>query len=216
MISHVLFDFDGTLVDSADGILATLRKCIDAEALAYVVEPSRGLIGPPLRAMIERVVGPGAATIDRIEAAFRAEYDARGYLSTSPYPGIPTVLDRFRQAGVRMHIVTNKRRAPLLRILERLGWQRQFESLNTLDTTPGAASKSAVAARVLADHGLEPAAASMIGDSADDCNAARDNGMPFAWVNWGYGRDLPLGPRDVLLADAGELLNYVLASADRG
>jgi len=214
-MNHVLFDFDGTLVDSADGILATLRKCIEREGLG-VFAPSRSLIGPPLRTMIECVLGPDTAVIDRIEAAFRSEYDMHGYLATSPYPGIPAVLDRLRQAGVKMHIVTNKRRAPLLRILEALGWQPHFESLNTLDTTPGAASKSAVAARLIADHRLEAAAAVMIGDSADDWHAAHDNGIRFALAEWGYGRDLPVGPSDVVLSDAGELLNYILASPDRG
>jgi phosphoglycolate phosphatase len=210
MFDHVLCDFDGTLVDSADGILRSLRKCIEHAGLPVLVEPSRALIGPPLRSMIASVIGPSQAAITTIEAAFRSEYDQNGYLLTTPFPGISQALHDLGARGVGLHIVTNKRLIPVRRILDTLGWSEHFSSVSTLDSTLEASSKSDVVARLLPKLDVPLQSVIIVGDSLDDRLAAEANGIEFAWASWGYGHDPSLRASGCPLTGAGDLVRRVL------
>jgi phosphoglycolate phosphatase len=210
MFKHVLCDFDGTLVDSADGILVTIRKCIERAGLAVVVEPSRDLIGPPLRRMISAVIGSEHAAMADIEKDFRTEYDERGYLLTVSYPGIPQALKDLHKGGVTLHLVTNKRLIPVRQILEQFGWNHYFQSVNTLDSTAGASSKSDVVALLLARLDVSLDTVMIVGDTLDDWLAAQANGISFAWASWGYGRDPTLKICGQPLTGSGDFVQHVL------
>jgi len=211
MIKHVLCDFDGTLVDSSPGILETLKSCIDRERLSYRIEPSRHLIGPPLRSMISKVIDADSMTIDRIETAFRREYDESGYRRTAVYPGIAKALECLKARGVTLHIVSNKRRVPLLSILETESWMDNFLTINTLDSTPGASSKSDVVCSVLRSLSISRDTALLVGDSLDDQIAAARNDIQFAWASWGYGKDEVLRSAGKPLVDAMDLVQRVFS-----
>jgi len=211
MIDHVLCDFDGTIVDSSAGILATLRNCIAREGLSYRVEPSNRLIGPPLRSMICEVVDADSMTIDRLETEFRREYDEIGYRLTSAYPGISQALQSLKARGVGLHIVSNKRRTPLLRILEAEDWGDLFLTVNTLDTTCESRTKSDVVRAVLRAQSIALGTVILVGDSLDDRLAAESNQIPFAWASWGYGRDESLRNAGRTLADANDLVQFVFS-----
>jgi phosphoglycolate phosphatase len=210
MYKHVFCDFDGTLVDSVDGILDSLRTCVERAGIAVRVEPTRGLIGPPLCTLIDEVIGAGHASRKAIEAAFCAEYDERGYLSTRPFPGVEQALQAMRAGGVSLHLVSNKRYAPVQRILAMLGWSSSFTSINTLDSTPGASSKSDVVRWLVDERCVPRDTALMIGDSLDDQRAAADNAVAFAWASWGYGRHRKLRESKVQLGGARDLVSHVL------
>jgi phosphoglycolate phosphatase len=208
--THAFCDFDGTLVDSSDGILRSLQKCIERAGLAVLVEPSRALIGPPLRSMIATVVGPDLESIAIIESAFRSEYDGHGYLLTNPYPGMGDALQTLRARGVSLHIVSNKRLIAVRQILDTLGWNGYFASVWTLDSTAGAASKSDVLAKLLAQLAVPLDSAIMVGDTLDDRLAAEASGMAFAWASWGYGQDPSLRAAGPPLIDAADFVRRVL------
>jgi phosphoglycolate phosphatase len=207
---HVLCDFDGTLVDSSDGIISSLRQCIERAGLPVRVEPSRDLIGPPLRSMIATVMGADHTGLADIETAYRCEYDEVGYLSTRPFPGIPEALLALIQNDVLLHIVTNKRLVPVRQILDMLNWNCYFASVCSLDSTFGAASKSDVVRSLLQALDASPNRVLMVGDSLDDRIAAEANGISFAWVTWGYGRDPSLRAHGRLLGAACDLVSLVL------
>ena len=210
MFSHVFCDFDGTLVDSSDGILQSLQTCIDRAGLSVLIEPSRALIGPPLRSMIASVIGPNPADISSVESAFRAEYDDHGYLLTTPFPGIEMALRDLRTQGVSLHIVTNKRLIPVRQILETLRWTGYFSSISTLDSTARAASKGDVVARLLAKLDVPIDSVILVGDSLDDRLAAEANGIAFAWASWGYGQDPSLRAAGLPLVEVSDLVHRVL------
>jgi phosphoglycolate phosphatase len=204
VIERLLCDFDGTLVDSCASILETLRSCLAQLDLQPQTELSPSLIGPPLRSMVRTVLGPAHA--DRapaLESAFREEYDRRGHLRVHAYPGVDEVLPRLRDRGIALHLVTNKRILPTRLILERLGWGAWFASVHSLDSTPGAATKSDVVARMRLEMAWSAARAALVGDSPDDAAAARRNQLLFAWAGWGYGTRDALAGAQAAREDAG-------------
>lgn len=185
----VLFDFDGTLIDSAPGILASFGAALRATGLEPAVPLSAALIGPPLAKTAATLVGrddPDA--VQALVAAFRADYDAAGYRATAVYDGVPGMLAALGAAGIALYIVTNKRIAATRRILDHLGWTPRFAGVHALDgLQPPAPHKPALVAEVLRLEGLAAARSWMVGDSAEDRRSAETNGLRFFGAGWGYG-----------------------------
>jgi phosphoglycolate phosphatase len=192
----VLLDLDGTLVDSAPAILSTLRTACASCGVTPVVLLDETLIGPPLRAIVERVVGQkGSPIIARVEQAFRDAYDLTGYRDTISYPLFQDVLRQLRAAGHSLVLVTNKRRVPTLKILDLFDVAHEFDAVYTVDTfPPDRLSKSQLIARALVElPGAAPARAVMVGDTSEDQSASLANSIGFIAVTYGYG----FSPRDL-------------------
>jgi phosphoglycolate phosphatase len=192
MPADILFDLDGTLIDSSPGILASFARVLAAHGLAPAVPLEASLIGPPLAVTLRQVSGLGdtgdEALLARLVEAFKADYDTAGHLTTTVFPGVAAGLARLAGEGARLFIVTNKRMVPTKKILEALGLARHFAGIHTRDETePPAPSKSAVTRRVLARHAIDPARACFVGDSDEDAAAARENGLAFIHAHYGYG-----------------------------
>lgn len=201
----VLFDFDGTLIDSAPGILASFGAALRATGLTPAVPLSPSLIGPPLAQTAATLLGrDDPAAVQALVAAFRDDYDTSGYRATAVYDGIEAMLGGLHGAGITLHIVTNKRIAPTRRILEHLGWTPRFRGIYALDALdPPAPHKPALVTEVLRREGLAAPRCWMVGDSAEDRRAAETNGLRFYGAAWGYGA---AAAGDVALTDPAELL----------
>jgi phosphoglycolate phosphatase len=201
----VLFDFDGTLIDSAPGILASFGAALRATGLTPAVPLSPSLIGPPLAQTAATLLGrDDPAAVQALVAAFREDYDTAGYRATAVYDGIEAMLGGLHGAGITLHIVTNKRIAPTRRILEHLGWTPRFRGIYALDALdPPAPHKPALVTEVLQREGLAAPCCWMVGDSAEDRRAAETNGLRFYGAAWGYGA---AAAGDVALTDPAELL----------
>jgi len=216
MFQHVLFDLDGTLVDSADGVLSALRRCLGRAGLEPQVALTRALIGPPLPSMLATTSGSrDPAVLSALERDFRADYDAAGWQESPPYPGVPAALQALRRAGVELHLVTNKRMVPTLKILDANDWTGSFRTVNTLDTSGGAGNKSDVVARLLPGIGGGRGRVALVGDSLDDARAAAGNDIDFAWASWGYGAAPDLQSAGVRLENAHELVPHLLQQSVR-
>lgn len=190
LLHAIIFDLDGTLIDSAPSILASFRLVLKEVGITPRAPLTPSLIGPPLRQTLTAISGiePGPQ-LEEMAAAFARIYDSDGYLATVVYPGVPELLQELAGAGVPLAIATNKRRVPTLKILEYFGWGGYFRRVGTLDTpAPPHADKSALIADLLADLGLEPRRTLYVGDKREDGEAADANGMNFIAAGWGYGR----------------------------
>lgn len=189
MPADILFDLDGTLIDSAPGILASLARVLAAHGLAPTVPLEPALIGPPLAVTLRQVSGiEDAARLAGLVEAFKQDYDGTGCLGSAPFPGVAAGLARLAAAGARLFIVTNKRMLPTRRILDALALARHFAGVHTRDETePMAPSKAAVARRIIAHYAIDPACAFFVGDSDEDAAAARANGLAFIHAAYGYG-----------------------------
>lgn len=189
MDADILFDLDGTLIDSSPGILASFGRILAADGLPPAVPLEASLIGPPLMVTLRQVSGlADEARLARLAEAFKADYDSAGCLATEMFPGVAAGLAQLAATGARLFIVTNKRMLPTRRILEALGLAQCFAGIHTRDETdPPAPSKAAVTKRIVAHYGIDPARACFVGDSDEDAAAARENGLPFIHAAYGYG-----------------------------
>ncbi|MBS0372168.1 MAG: HAD hydrolase-like protein [Proteobacteria bacterium] len=187
--THILFDLDGTLIDSAPAILASFRDAFAHVGISPVVTIDESIIGPPLLETLQLLSGStDTALIARLADGFKASYDSEGYKQTAAYAGVGDMLQALREAGLSLSIATNKRIHPTRLILAHLGWLDYFDHIYALDLfEPRLPTKAAMIARLLADHELPKNSAIYIGDRSEDGESADANGLPFIAATWGYG-----------------------------
>lgn len=186
---HVFFDFDGTLVDSAPGILRGYELVLQTSGLSPVVDVGTHLIGPPLAQTLSEITGvTDAARLQQLVECFKQAYDSEGYKETIVYPHVAQALAQLRADGHQPVLLTNKRRIPTLKILEHFRLEEFFSAVYTPDSwQPAVKRKNDTMQRALAELQLAPARCVMVGDSSDDAHAAADHSIPFIAVSWGYG-----------------------------
>jgi phosphoglycolate phosphatase len=221
----LVFDLDGTLVDSALDLMGTLNALLVREGLLPVpVEAVGRMVGLGARVLIERGlrangVEPEPARVDRLFADFLVHYGDNIAVSTRPYPGVEAALDRFAAAGWRFAICTNKPEALSFKLLDALGLTSRFDAICGGDTfpvrKPDAAHLTGTIARVRGET-AGTARAIMVGDSHADVAAARNAAVPVVGVSFGY-TDKPmaeLGP-DVVI-DHFDALWDAVAGLEKG
>ncbi|WP_412478467.1 HAD family hydrolase [Azonexus sp. IMCC34839] len=191
--SHILFDLDGTLIDSAPAILASFREAFAQTGIAPVRSIDESIIGPPLTETLQLLSGSAdSALIGQLTEAFKASYDSEGYKATADYAGVGELLAELAGAGLQLSIATNKRIHPTRLILTHLGWLDHFRHIYALDLfSPRLPDKAAMIARLLADQGIPKEQAIYIGDRSEDGESADANGLPFIAATWGYGSLTP-------------------------
>ncbi len=185
-----IFDVDGTLVDSQAMIAASLTAAFTAEGLA-VPERSRmmSIVGLSLvDAMAALAPEEEGATHERLAAAYKEafwQHRAKGEHTESLFPGAEALLTTLRaRDDVALGIATGKSRRGVAHLIEKHGWEGWFATVQTSDDHPSKPHPSMVVT-ALAETGLAPAAAIMIGDTSFDIEMARAASVGAAGVAWG-------------------------------
>jgi phosphoglycolate phosphatase len=201
----VLFDLDGTLVDSAPDIAAALN-----DALAELGQPAHPLdtvttyVGDGAAKLVERAVGP-AAPIDQavLLERFKVRYAANVCVRTRLYPGIADMLEAFRARATPLAVVTNKPGDLARALLRALAIDGLFaDVVGDGDGFPRKPSPE-IALAVCARHAVAPADALLVGDGLPDLRLARAAACPAAAVTWGYtSREALLAERPDWLVEA--------------
>ena len=194
----VLFDLDGTLVDSAADIAAALNA-----ALAELGQPThplpavKGYVGDGAAKLVARAVDPEADVDPEVLLArFKAQYAAHVAVHTRPYPGIVDVLRGLAERGVRLAVLTNKPGDLARALLRALALDGHFaDVVGDGDGFPRKPSPDAALA-LCARHAVTPADALVAGDGVPDVQMARAAGCRVAAVTWGYA------PRELLAAES--------------
>jgi phosphoglycolate phosphatase-like HAD superfamily hydrolase len=182
-----IFDLDGTLTDSAQGIVASFRHAL-GEIGAEVPEGDLAsrIVGPPMH---HTLLGMGLGDhADAAIAAYRADYSTRGWAMNSLFDGIPQLLSDLRGAGVRLAVATSKAEPTARRILEHFGLDGHFEVIAGASLDGARATKTDVMAHALAQLEPLPERVVMVGDRAHDVEGAAAHGIDTVVVGWGYGR----------------------------
>lgn len=183
----VLFDLDGTLTDSAQGIVASFRHAL-GEVGAPVPDGDLAgrIVGPPMHHTL-RSLGLGERADEAI-AAYRADYTSRGWAMNRTFDGIPALLADLKGAGVRLAVATSKAEPTAQRILAHFGLDGYFEVIAGASPDGTRAVKADVVASALARLEPLPDRVVMVGDRWHDVEGAAAHGIDTVVVGWGYGR----------------------------
>ena len=208
----IVFDLDGTLIDTAPDLIDTLNLVFAREALPPVpFDDARALIGGGARAMItrglvaeSRSVSP--ALLDRLFAEFIDQYSAHIADRSRPFPNLERALDRLTADGLRLAVCTNKLERLSIKLLQALGLVDRFAAICGQDTFGVQKPDPAILQKTIAAAGGRADAAVMIGDSATDVLTARAAGVPIIAVDFGYS-DRPIAETkpDLIIGDFNDL-----------
>jgi len=194
MFGGIIFDLDGTLVDSLGDIAASLNAVLAAEGMA-VRSPDeiRSMIGDGMSILVRRALGRPSgndAEIARIRGMVETEYDSRCLLTTRPYWGVPELLALLRERGLRLAVLSNKPDAFAASMVAALFPTGTFSIVR--GQRPGVPTKpDPVAALAIAgEWGLAPSRIVFVGDSSVDIITAHNAGMAGLGAAWGFrGRE---------------------------
>lgn len=186
---NIIFDLDGTIVDSAPLIVECFREVLRCAGKLEGARLDHSLIGPPLRESMAKLSGSeDPEDVVRLVDEFRLLYDDKVAERTPAYAGMEQLLASLKEAGVTLHVATNKREHPTRKILANLGFAGFFEHVYAIDSAvPAYACKAEMIAALLADAGIDSSSAIYVGDKMEDGEAADKNCMVFFGVRWGYG-----------------------------
>ncbi len=187
----VLFDLDGTLTDSATGVIKGFLHAADTVGFAPPTGNLHRLLGPPMRdSLIE--LGLDEQQIAAGIAAYREYYSATGWAENAVFEGVEPVLEAVRAAGSRLAVATSKSQTFAERILEHFGLASYFEFIGGASDDGTRRTKSAVVAHSLEALDIRPVEGGttgvvMVGDREHDIHGAGRWGIPTVFVEWGYG-----------------------------
>ena len=187
---HIIFDLDGTLIDSAPSILSGFARALEKHGLKPMCELTQALIGPPLMETLRRISGiDDSEILQGLVNDFKFFYDNIGYRETREYPGITELMRELSAMGAPLYVVTNKRIIPTRKIIDFLSWSKFFRGLYSQDSfDPFLASKAQVLNKVMQLHRIDSSNGIYVGDTPEDLKASRSNGLHFIGVCWGYGQ----------------------------
>lgn len=201
----LIFDLDGTLVDSLQGITASLNHALfDSSLPTHSLEMVRGFIGNGARVLIERAapVGTDSAVITQLEHAFKSHYDLTWPAGTFSYDGIISLLETLQDLGYPLAVLSNKPHSFTEIIVSQLFPTIHFQAV--LGQRAGVPHKPdpTGALEISSAIQLAPARCVVIGDSTMDLETAHHAGMGAIAVTWGFHeRERLLAAGAVLLVD---------------
>lgn len=187
MKKSILFDLDGTLTDSGEGIINCAKMTLERFGLP-IPSPDelRTFVGPPLGDSFMKY-GVPADQVEEAIAIFRSRYLPIGKFENQPYPGIRELLDALKGQGHKLYVATSKPEVTAVEVLEHFGLAHFFDRICGATFDQSRVSKSDVIAFLLEQIGTD-ADAVMVGDTAFDVIGAAAHGIPTIGVSWGYGK----------------------------
>jgi phosphoglycolate phosphatase len=208
----VVFDLDGTLVDTAPDLISALNFVLDREGLPPVpLHAARTMIGAGARKLIERgleLEGRIASLEDitRLTSDFIDHYAAHIADASRPFDGLESALDQLQAGGYRFAVCTNKLEWLSKLLLDRLGLSGRFAAICGADTFGVSKPDPAILRQTVARAGGELSSAVMVGDAGPDVGVARRAGIPVIGVEFGY-TEIPIADLkpDLLIGHFGEL-----------
>lgn len=184
----VIFDFDGTVCDTGEGVLKSAKYALDAfgiESPDY--REMTYFIGPPLLVTFQERFGVDPATADALVKKFRERYTNKGIYESELYDGIKELLVALKKDGLKIGIGSSKPQDYIETLLESFGIKSYFDSICGVSFTADCESKASIIARCQKELDVPGNLCLMVGDKKYDVDGARANLMDCAGVLWGYG-----------------------------
>ena len=211
--THIFFDLDGTLTDSAPGI----TNAIIYARKKWGLEPGTNadylkFIGPPMPQSFEEYWGFSHEDAVRFLADYREYFGERGLFENDVYPGILDLLEALNAAGKHLYVATTKPTGFSVRIAEHFGFAKYFDMISGSDLH-NTNTKYSVIEAARRECGADMTDAVMIGDRFNDVEGAHLHGIPCIGVTWGFGNagELQDAGADHIVNTAEELKRLLLA-----
>ena len=213
MIQTVLFDFDGTVFDTVEGIARSVRLALAKQGIERDEASLRCFAGPPLQYSFMEYIGLDEAQSLRAIGDFRARYQTVGVYESRPFPGISALLDALRAAGKTVAVATSKPQPLAETLLERSGLREKFDAVRGSDPSVVDNEKWQVLTWAMEACGAAPETSVLVGDTRFDVEGAHRCGVPCIGVRWGYAApgELEKAGADAIAEDMPALLKLLLA-----
>ena len=185
----IIFDFDGTLVDSKKAIYECFQKITKHIAPERESYAKNLLIGPPLRDTASEILGPEHQDLlDEFVQSFITMHDEQVIGHTRPYPDVIKVLEKLHSKNIPMAVATNKRLAPTQKLIDHFGWNEYFSSIECSDSQPEMRNKDAMIQDIINQNQIFQGSY-FVGDTVNDGLSANINQLPFIKACYGYGKN---------------------------
>lgn len=191
---NIIFDFDGTLVDSKPGVVRSFKKVLeDLTAKETNEQQIVNLIGLPLAQMLAILLDTDdQATIDKASALFKRYYDKDGLYYSVVYPGIEGLLFVLKNRSRQLFVVSNKIESFMKEILKQHNLEKYFTLVSGTDGTDKKSKKAEFIKRFIEQYKLKKEETAVVGDTENDIIAAKTNSIYSIGITWGYGLDSDL------------------------
>jgi phosphoglycolate phosphatase len=188
-IEDVIFDLDGTLVDSLPGIEYASKSAINSVFAESMEVELRPFIGSPIREIFRKIFPEiEEKKLDVLVKEFRSIYDSIGWQKTVLFDGVIDTLTQLKNAKINCYIVTSKPKSPTWNILNQLNILDYFKGIISPDlVAPSFASKAEEIFHLIDKFDLKKSNMLMVGDTQKDAEAANICGIKFVAVSYGYG-----------------------------
>ena len=189
MYKYLMFDLDGTLVESGDGIVASAKHALSTMGWEMLSEAEyKKFIGPPLFDSFTKFCGMNPEEADRAIEIYREHYESAGYLIAPMYEGVEAMLDELKDKGHTMMVVTSKPAPIAEKIIKKHGLDKYFVNLTGPSHEEKTVHKDVMIKRAFEKNGIiDSKSAVMIGDRMFDIEAANKNCVDSIAVMYGYG-----------------------------
>ena len=185
----IIFDFDGTLVDSEQAIYQCFQSITKQLAPNRIEYAKNILIGPPLRDTASEILGPDHQdSLDEFVQLFIEVHDEQVIQHTQPYPDVIQVLKELHNQNIPMAVATNKRLAPTQKLMDHFAWNDYFQFIECSDSQSEMRNKDAMIQDII-NQNESFYGSYFVGDTVNDGLSANLNQLPFIKACYGYGRE---------------------------
>jgi len=205
MTQHIMFDFDGTLVDTSEGIIKSMHYAFDQMGVPRVEDCTiANVIGPPLEKMISILLHTeDNAYIKRAVSLFRERYSIHGVMELQLYPRVVSTLKELKSTGRKLYIVTSKPQIYVEEICRKYDILSCFSGITGVELLGNNLSKGDRMRLLMDKYSITPENAVMVGDRPEDAYAATQNKVECIGIGYGFSNE-----EDLKGAGCNKVLNY--------
>ena len=186
-IKTVLFDFDGTVYNTVEGITKSIRYALLKHGMEEDLQSLRRFVGPPLADKFMEEYGLSREAAEQMVKEFRERYGPVGIFESEPFPGIGELLKALKEAGFRTGVATSKPQHMAEKLIGHAGLSDCFDAV--AGSLPGVDKKREMIARAMELLGAEKETTVLVGDTKYDVAGAAECGIPCIGVTWGYAAE---------------------------
>jgi phosphoglycolate phosphatase len=211
LINAIIFDLDGTLVDSKKSLEESFKKTTEKLIPEKLKNLNKIMIGPPLKDTVKNIIGnTNKALIDKYISEFKKIHDNTLINKTTPYKNVEITLKKLQKKNIILAVATNKRQIPTLKIIKNFGWEKYFYIIKCSDEEDKIKTKTQLINEIIKLNSIF-SKSFFIGDTVGDAVASYNNNLKFLKANYGYGKNDNWSNTNIFseINDIKEVMKYV-------